>query len=123
MESQRNVELIWLTRRLAPDFKTIADFRKDNGKAIRSVCRDFVMLCSQLDLLAGSIVAIDGSKFKAVNRRDKNFTRAKMKRRMAQIEASIGRYLSQLDSADRHRPRRGAALPNDERLGLVQPES
>jgi transposase len=104
MESQRNVELMWLTRRLAPDFKTIADFRKDNGKAIRSVCRDFVMLCRQLDLFAGSIVAIDGSKFKAVNRRDKNFTSAKMKRRMEQIEASIDRYLSQLDSADRQEP-------------------
>ena len=95
---------MWLTRRLAPDFKTIADFRKDNGKAIRSVCRDFVMLCRQLDLFAGSIVAIDGSKFKAVNRRDKNFTRAKMKRRMEQIAASIDRYLSQLDSADRQEP-------------------
>ena len=98
VESQRNVELMWLTRRLAPDFKTIADFRKDNGKAIRSVCTQFVVLCRKLDLFAGSIVAIDGSKFKAVNRRDKNFTRAKMKRRMEQIAASIDRYLSQLDS-------------------------
>src|SRR5215831_1131226 len=81
-ECQRNVELIWLTTRLAPDFKTIADFRKDNGRAIRRVCREFVALCRKLDLLAAASVAIDGSKFKAVNARDKNFTEAKMKRRL-----------------------------------------
>src|SRR5882757_43993 len=71
-EAQRNVELIWLTGRLMPDFKTIADFRKDNGKAIRSVCREFVVLCRSLKLFSEAIVAIDGSKFKAVNNRDKN---------------------------------------------------
>ena len=103
-ETQRNVELMWLLERLAPDFKTIADFRKDNGAAIRGVCREFVVLCRRLDLFSQAIVAIDGSKFKAVNNRDKNFTSAKMKRRMEQIDKSIGRYLGQLDSADREEP-------------------
>ena len=99
-EAQRNVELMWLTGRLAPDFKTIADFRKDNGEAIRLVCREFVMLCRKLGLLNNTLVAIDGSKFKAVNNRDKNFTRAKMKRRLAAVEASIDRYLEQLTEVD-----------------------
>jgi transposase len=100
-EAQRNVELMWLTGRLAPDFKTIADFRKDNGKAIRLVCREFVMLCRKLNLFADAFVAIDGSKFKAVNNRDRNFTKAKMKRRLQQIDESIERYLGQIASADR----------------------
>ena len=104
METQRNVELMWLTSRLMPDFKTIARFRKDNGKAIRSVCRQFVELCRQLDLFSQAIVAIDGSKFKAVNNRDKNFTSAKMERRKQQIEDSINRYLAALDSADQEEP-------------------
>jgi transposase len=99
-EAQRNVELMWLTGRLAPDFKTIADFRKDNGEAIRLVCREFVMLCRKLGLLNNTLVAIDGSKFKAVNNRDKNFTRAKMKRRLAEVEASVDRYLEQLTEYD-----------------------
>jgi len=102
-EAQRNVELMWLSKRLAPDFKTIADFRKDNGEAIRLVCREFVMLCRKLNLL-GDTLAIDGSKFKAVNNRDKNFTRGKMKRRLAAVEASIERYLGKLDQADRSAP-------------------
>jgi transposase len=106
-ECQRNIELIWLTGQLAPDFKTIADFRKDNGKAIREVCRTFVELCRKLDLLSAASVAIDGSKFKAVNARDKNFTEAKMKRRFERIEESIARYLSQLETADL----RGDAVP------------
>src|SRR5262245_51119496 len=100
-ECQRNIELIWLTGHLAPDFKTIADFRKDNGKAIREVCRAFVALCRELDLLSEASVAIDGSKFKAVNARDKNFTEAKMKRRLERIEESIARYIAQLETADR----------------------
>src|SRR5450755_1082943 len=100
-ETQRNVELICLTGRLMPDFKTIADFRKDNGKAIRSVCREFIVLCRDLKLFSEAIVAIDGSKFKAVNNRDKNFTDNKLKKRMAQLEESIGRYLAELDRADR----------------------
>ena len=100
-ECQRNIELVWLTGRLMPDFKTIADFRKDNGEAIRRVCREFVVLCRRLELFSEANVAIDGSKFKAVNTRDRNFTQAKMQRRLAQIDESIARYLSQLDSADR----------------------
>ena len=103
-EAGRNVEVMWLTGRLAPDHKTIADFRKDNGRAIRQVCARFVALCRTMGLLTQASVAIDGSKFKAVNNRDKNFTRAKMERRMAQIEESVARYLQQLDSADRQEP-------------------
>ncbi|SOE54066.1 Transposase [Burkholderia sp. OK233] len=103
-EAQRNVELMWLTGRLAPDFKTIARFRKDNGKAIRSVCRQFVMLCQRLDLFSDALVAIDGSKFKAVNHRDRNFTSAKLERRMRDIESSIARYLAAMDTADRQEP-------------------
>jgi transposase len=103
-EAGRNVEVMWLTGRLAPDHKTIADFRKDNGGAIRKVCTKFIMLCRRLDLFADVSVAIDGSKFKAVNNRDRNFTRAKMERRLAQIEESVARYLNQLDSADRQEP-------------------
>src|SRR5438045_7685963 len=95
---------MWLLGRLAPDHKTIADFRKDNGTAIRKVCARFIALCRMIGLLAQPSVAIDGSKFKAVNNRDKNFTRAKMERRMAQIEESVARYLQQLDTADRQEP-------------------
>jgi transposase len=100
-ETQRNVELIWLTGRLTPDFKTIADFRKDNGKAIRGVCREFIVMCRDLKLFSEAIVAIDGSKFKAVNNRDKNFTDRKLKARMQQLDESIARYLTELDRADR----------------------
>jgi Transposase DDE domain len=96
--------VLWLTGRLVPDHKTIADFRKDNGSAIRKVCARFVVLCRELGLLANASVAIDGSKFKAVNTRDKNFTRAKMEGRLAQIEESVARYLSQLDTADLQEP-------------------
>jgi len=103
-ESGRNVEVMWLTGRLVPDHKTIADFRKDNGPAIRKVCARFIALCRQLGLLTSTSVAIDGSKFKAVNTRDKNFTRAKMERRLEQLEESVARYLSQLDTADRQEP-------------------
>jgi transposase len=103
-EAQRNLELMWLTGRLAPDFKTIANFRKDNGRAIRAVCRQFIVLCRRLDLFTQALVAIDGSKFKAVNNRDKNFTSAKLKRRLAEIDASIAGYLAALDSADRAEP-------------------
>src|SRR6267154_600351 len=103
-EASRNVEVMWLTGRLVPDHKTIADFRKDNGPAIRKVCAQFVALCREMGLLTKASVAIDGSKFKAVNNRDKNFTRAKMERRLAQIEESVARYLSQLDTADLQEP-------------------
>ena len=100
-ETQRNLELMWLTGRLAPDFKTIADFRKDNGAAIQAVCSQFVVLCRQLGLFTRAVVAIDGSKFKAVNNRDKNYTVAKVTGRMEQVNASIARYLRALDQADR----------------------
>ena len=103
-EAGRNVEVMWLTGRLVPDHKTIADFRKDNGPAIRKVCAQLIALCRRLELFAEASVAIDGAKFKAVNTRDRNFTRAKMKRRLEQIEESVGRYLQQLDSADRQEP-------------------
>jgi transposase len=103
-EAGHNVEVMWLSGRLVPDHKTIADFRKDNGPAIRQVCARFVALCRAMGLLTQASVAIDGSKFKAVNNRDRNFTRAKMERRMAQIEESVARYLQQLDSADRQEP-------------------
>jgi transposase len=100
-EAQRNIELMWLTGRLTPDFKTIADFRKDNGAAIRAVCARFVVLCRELGLFTRAVVAIDGSKFKAVNNRDKNYTVAKVIGRMDQVNGSIARYLRALDQADR----------------------
>ncbi len=100
-EAGRNLEVMWLTGRLVPDHKTIADFRKDNGPAIKKVCAQFVALCGKMGLLAKASVAIDGSKFKAVNSRDNNFTKGKMDRRLAQIEECVARYLSQLDTADR----------------------
>ncbi len=100
-EAQRNVEVMWLTGRLAPDFKTIADFRRDSGAAIQKVCRQFVVLCRKLKLFSDAFVAIDGSKFKALNNRDRNFTKAKMKRRLQQIDDSIVRYLMQMESLDR----------------------
>ena len=103
-ESHRNVELIWLTGRLMPCFKTIADFRKDNRRAIRRVCTEFVGLCRELDLFSSTLVAIDGSKFKAVNSRDKNFTRGSVKRRLKNTQANIDRYLAKLDQADQEEP-------------------
>ncbi|VVO52883.1 IS1182 family transposase ISPa7 [Pseudomonas fluorescens] len=103
-KAQRNIELMWLTGRLMPDFKTIANFHKNNGKAIRGICRQFVVLCQQLGLFSEALVAIDGSKFKAVNDRDRNFTSAKLRRRMEEVEPSINRYLTALDIADRQEP-------------------
>jgi len=103
-EAGRNVEVMWLTGRLVPDHKTIADFRKDNGPAIKKVCTQFVELSRKMGLLAKASVAIDGSKFKAVNNRDKNFTKAKVERRRTQLEQSVARYLAQLDTADRQEP-------------------
>ena len=124
-EAGRNIEVMWLTGRLVPDHKTIADFRKDNGKAIREVCARFVDLCRQMGLLATASVAIDGSKFKAVNNRDKNFTRGKVERRRAQLEESVARYLSQLDTADRHEPTEALATKTqrlNEKLGKLKEE-
>ncbi|WP_428000689.1 transposase [Acidovorax sp.] len=103
-EAQRNVELMWLTGRLAPDFKTIADFRRSNGAGIRNVCKRFIAMCRQLNLFSQAIVAIDGSKFKAVNSRDRNFTPGKIEARQQQIEQSIQRYLDALETADRTQP-------------------
>src|SRR6185312_13321528 len=110
-ECHRNLELIWLTGRLAPDFKTIADFRRDNGPAIRRVCAQFVALCRNLHLLDVASVAIDGSKFKAVNHREKNFTHDRLARRMAAIEGTIDRYLAELDRADRQHEVTGVPVP------------
>ncbi len=101
-ECQRNVEMMWLTRRLAPDHKAICEFRKNNGKALVGVCREFVGVCRRLGLFAQALVAIDGSKFKAVNHRDKNFTDAKMKTRQERVERHIARYLAELDEAERY---------------------
>jgi len=109
-EAGRNVELMWLLSRLAPDHKTIADFRKDNSLALRRVCARFIELCRDMGLLTTTSVAIDGSKFKAVNNRDKNFTSAKVERRRAQLEESVARYLSQLDTADRQEPTEALAV-------------
>ena len=104
-EAQRNLEVVWLTGRLAPDFKTIADFRRDNGPAIKATCRQFVLLCRKLDLFTDSLVAVDGSKFKAVNARDKSFTPAKLRLRIQQIEEGIARYMTALETADRQETR------------------
>ncbi|GGX78717.1 hypothetical protein GCM10011290_02640 [Vogesella alkaliphila] len=100
-EAQRNVELMWLLGWLSPDFKTIADFRRDNGTGIRNVCRQFVVLCRELNLFTQAVVAIDGSKFKAVNAHDRNFTRGKLEKRMQEIDHCIERYLSEMETADR----------------------
>ena len=100
-EAGRNIECMWLTGKLAPDFKTIADFRRDNGEALRAVCRQFVILCRELGLIAGGTVAVDGSRFKAVNTRDRNYTPGAVRRRIEQVDASIQRYLQMLDTADR----------------------
>jgi transposase len=124
-EAGRNLEVMWLLGRLAPDHKTIADFRKDNGAALRKVCARFVELCRDMGLLTTTSVAIDGSKFKAVNNRDRNFTRAKVERRRAQLEESVARYLSQLDTADRQEPTEALAVKVTrlkEKLGKLKEE-
>src|SRR4249920_3929942 len=121
-EAQRNVELMWLTGRLAPDFKTIADFRRANGAGIRAVCRRFVQLCRELKLFTQAIVAIDSSKFKAVNSRDRNFTPNKVDRRQQQIEQSIQRYLDALETADRTQPAEVEAK-TDEQISETDPDS
>ena len=110
-ECARNLELIWLTGQLKPDFKTIADFRRDNGVAIRKVCQQFVAFCRGIDLLDAKIVAIDGSKFKAVNAKAKSFTREKLRRRLGEIDAAVDRYLSELDRADEVAEKTGMQMP------------
>jgi len=103
-ETHRNVDLIWLTGRLMPNYKTIGEFRRNNRKAVRRVCAEFVGICRELKLFEQVIVAIDGSKFKAVNSRDKNFTRKSIKRRMKRLQEHIDRYLTILDEADKREP-------------------
>ena len=123
-EARRNLELMWLVGRLAPDFKTLADFRAENAAAIKNVCREFIVLCRRWGLFSQATVAIDGSKFKAVNHRDRNFTSGKMKTRMALIERSISEYLTQLDRMDRKEtpsvPRQAARLK--ERISTLKQE-
>jgi transposase len=119
-ECQRNIELMWLTGQLTPDFKTIADFRRDNGPAIRKVCVHFIALCRGMHLLDGNAVAIDGSKFKAVNHREKNFTKDRLAKRIAAIESTIDRYLKDLDRADREREVRGVPVPAGKVARLTQ---
>jgi hypothetical protein len=124
-EAGRNLEVMWLLGRLVPDHKTIADFRKDNGPAIKKVCARFVELCRQMGLLTKASVAIDGSKFKAVNNRDRNFTRAKVERRRAQLEESVARYLSQLDTIDLQEPSEELAIKTEylkEKLAKLESE-
>lgn len=124
-EAQRNVEVMWLLGRLAPDFKTIADFRKDNGDAIKQVCREFVLLCKKLDLFSSAEIAIDGSKFKAVNNADRAFSKAKIKRRREKIDESIDRYLKQINKADRQdtKESRNTKVRLKERLAKVEEEA
>ncbi len=117
-ECGRNVEMMWLIGQLTPDFKTIADFRKDNGPAIREVCRRFVLLCRNMRLLDEAQIAIDGSKFKAVNNREKNFTHDRLKKRMESIEQGIKRYLSDLDRADRQAAVTGVPVPTSKIAAL-----
>jgi transposase len=110
-ECGRNLELIWLTGHLKPDFKTIADFRKDNGPAVRKVCQQFVALCREIKLLDSDIVAIDGSRFKAVNAKAKSFTRGKLKQKLGEIDKAIERYLMELDRADEALAKTGSTVP------------
>jgi hypothetical protein len=119
-ECQRNVEVMWLVGQLTPGFKTIADFRRDNGKAIRKVCARFVALCRDLHLLERNAVAIDGSKFKAVNYREKNFTKDRLASRMTAIESTIERYLKELDRADREQEVTGAPVSATKVARLTQ---
>jgi transposase len=113
-ECGRNLELIWLTGRLKPDFKTIADFRKNNGPAIRKVCQQFVALCRDIKLLDSDIVAIDGSRFKAVNAKAKNYTRGKLRQKLGEIDRAIELYLRDLDRADEALARTGSTVPTSQ---------
>jgi hypothetical protein len=116
-EGQRNVEMIWLTGRPAPDFKTIADFRRDNGAVIRNVCRRFVELCGGLKLLSGDMVAIDGGNFQAVNSRDRNYTTGTIDTHQQQIEEIVLRYLDAIETADRTSPTGFDVKPADSTSG------
>ncbi len=122
-ESHRNVELIWLTGRLMPCFKSIADFRKDNRQAIRRVCLEFVGVCRELQLFSATLVAIDGSKFKAVNSRDKNFTRKSVKLRIKKTKANIDRYLAKLDAVDKEEPEIAAVTATELKQKIASMEA
>ena len=108
-EAQRNLEVLWLLRKLAPDFKTIADFRKDNGPAIKAVCRQFTLLCRKLELFGGELVAIDGSKFAAQNAKDRNLSQKKLQALLAEIDRRIESYLGELAAADKLEEQTGSA--------------
>ena len=113
-EAGRNIELMWLIGKLAPDFKTIADFRHDNASAIQIACQRFVAICRALGLVGGGMVAIDGSRLRAVNTHEKNYTKGKLARRKAHVEESIARYLAELEEADSAET--GPATPRIEHL-------
>lgn len=115
-ERQRNIELMWLTGRLAPDFKTIADFRRDNGPAICAACAQFIVICRDLGLFGRPLAAIDGSKFEGVNARDKNFTRSKIRTCLAKLEESTAQYLTVLDPADRQESMDGSVSSGSGKL-------
>jgi transposase len=119
-EAGRNVELMWLLGRLAPDFKTIADFRKDNGKGIRNTCRAFIGLCRQMNMFTNVIVAIDGSKFKAVNSKDNNYTPKKLQFHIARVEKHINQYLKQLDDSDKEDEKHIDGTPIREKLAWLE---
>jgi transposase len=115
-EAGRNLEVIWLLRKLTPDFKTIADFRKDNGPAITAVCRRFSLLCHKLELFGGELVAIDGSKFAAQNSKERNFSQKKLQALLEKIDQRIERYLGELaekDEADTQASGGGAPQAGD----------
>jgi len=123
VEAQRNIEVIWLLRRLRPDFKTIADFRRTNRSAFRQVFRDFVMLCRELDLFGRELIAIDGTRIKAVNSRERNFTKAKLAKAMAESDERLGRYLKQLDEADKDdedAPEAGTVARLQEKIAAIR---
>ena len=119
-EAGRNVELMWLLGRLAPDFKTIADFRKDNGKGIKNACRSFINLCRQMNMFTDAIVAIDGSKFKAVNSKENNYTPKKLQFHIERVEKHIDEYLKQLEDADKEAEKNADATPIKEKIAWLK---
>jgi len=115
-EAGRNVELMWLLGRLAPDFKTIADFRKDDCKGIKNICREFIGLCRQLNMFTDTVVAIDGSKFKAVNSKGNNYTPKKLQFHIERVERHIDNYLQQLDDSDKETEKHVDGTPIQEKI-------
>ena len=120
-ETHRNLEVIWLMRQLQPDFKTIADFRRENKTAFRQVFREFVVLCRSLDLFGRELIAVDGTRLKAVNSRERNFTRAKLAKAMAESDDRLRRYLKQLDDADKNDTAPTARVENlEEKIAAIK---